>query len=970
MEFSDPLAKVLATHSLDAANAGASSVSIVTPRRRLARQIKEEFSNAMQDKLAYNPQVITINDWVIKQSQTLLTKNQTLLMNSLQAQLIWNEALGQLRNEDVLDDLVTWGGGQQGSYEGAMKQNIVAQAQDAWRKIHLYRLELSRNVFTRDKIARFFYQWSAAYREICEERKLCDELMLADKLFVAIAAQEVEVLPSIWVGFDDTYPLYEQLYELIAKQEGNSTREISPISKISKISKSAAFKVVDESGNSLTPQATRTEYENDQDELHSLAQKVKRFNHDNPDKLVGVVIPGVENDWHQVRQLFARELLEERDLSGKSPEELLDERGLPFDMSWGEQLRDYPLIGAVLDLLQLSPRKISPALLLNRFNSPYLVGHKEEATARAGLNNKLYMMSESYKSISLADIVARGTLLTAKPGSAANLLLDTPQLKKCLQEFFAVEDAFAHSANPRAWAEIFGRQIRALGWGDIKWSKLEVQLWDKLLAMLDGLYEAGNVVDSMSRDEAIQFLSLQATQIFQPSPAPTKIKLLGIGEATGLMFDQLFVAKMDTTCIPQEQINFFIPFDLAKAANILGKDSHRAKEELIINGLKNAAALVNFSFARVVADEDRLPHSLLSDLPLQKHEEQGEKSAKDSQESPSQFPLEILHDSQAPPVADDETLSSLVGIIKSHSSCPFQSLIAHRVSPVKTKESQEEISPLARGIMLHKIFCDLWNKLESKKNLDSLLKPLRYDEVDGEIDKDATDSPSLKIGEELEGLITSFVTETLEDSRLVFLKDDMTFALEKQLLVALTKVLLLFEATRGQDFTVVEMEKKSKIVLDGREFNLKIDRIDHINDGEESAPDSSHVLIDYKLSNTKYTSSHLQNKRPKEPQLIIYSLLDDKLRSLGFITLTTKDKDQCEPSGLGLEDDGLFYNKKDMIDENTLEGMRANVKDIYASFIAGDSRVDPRDNVSCRECDFASICRIKESIATHIQANV
>ncbi|MBE8182602.1 MAG: hypothetical protein HAW61_03650, partial [Candidatus Portiera sp.] len=375
---------------------------IVTPRRRLARQIKEEFNNSMQGKLSYSPQIMTLGDWIIFHGEALLAKEQILLMGSLQAQLIWGEALSRVKKEDILEELTTWDIGREAGATNtadAMRQKLIVQAQDAWRKIHLYQLELNSRVFAKDKITHFFYEWSNAYQEICEQRKLCDEFMLTDKLLAAIATKEVGIKRSLWVGFTDNYPVYERLYELIRKQGGGL------------IDKVDAFRIKSESeGKVQVPQLMMEEYENDQDELLDLAQKVKLFAQENPESQVGVVIPGLEKNWHKVRQSFAHALLEERDTSNYSAEELLDELDLPFDMSWGEELQEFPLIGSLLDLLRLNQERTSPAELLDRFNSPYLAGHKEEIIARTRLNSKLCLMSVTYRAISLADIAAKSPL--------------------------------------------------------------------------------------------------------------------------------------------------------------------------------------------------------------------------------------------------------------------------------------------------------------------------------------------------------------------------------------------------------------------------------------------------------------------------------------------------------------------------------------------------------------------------------
>lgn len=913
MKLSPNLSQVLLTSSQDVTQ----RVCVVTPRRRLARQIQDEFYNEIKSASVYNPSIMTIGDWIAKESSPLLLQSNKLLINSVQTSILWEEALGRLSNRDITQVDVF-------SREGkTLKQDLVAQAQDAWRKIHLFLIEKKKQNFSQDRIASFFYEWSNAYSNICVERNLCDEFMLAELLKGAIIRKELQPAASLWVGFVNVYPAYEKIYDRIRKQSPD---------KIARMDK--AF-VMDESttpseqwdGNIIL-----REYENEKDELSSLTQAVKQAHLENKNNLIGVVIPGMENNWHEIRQVFLNAFADEIQSSPTSRAESMDRPDLPFDMSWGEELSDYPLIGDMLRLLQLNKHRMPPASFIDLFSTPYISGSEQEADARAGINSKLCKLNETSTSISVEELTKVRNLTSIKAHTSAALFLNTPLLQKRLGRYFAVKGAFDDRASPHKWASVFSEQLEALGWGDIEWSRMERQLWDKWLDITDELYRAGNVVDKMTRGEALDFVVKSCTRIFQPSPPRTKIRILGMQESEGLQFDKLFACHMNSSCLPQPRTNFFIPFELAKVAGLVGGDSYIEYQHAMIDNLCSAAPEVYLSFATLADDEDKLCHPMLEHLPCKQIPMVWQEL------EPAKLSYERLEDYIAPEVEEQERLRQIVGIIKSHSSCPFQSFMAHRVNPNKVDEPLEELSSLERGVIFHNTMRHFWDEVRSQSKLRAM------DE------------------KEEKKLVASCVGNALRDSRSVFLKaDEMMLALEKKLLTELAIKLLEFEKSREQEFEVVELEKESKFVIGEREFSLKIDRIDNI----KSLPgDSNNVLIDYKLGNKLYTEKDMLGARPAEPQLLIYSMLPrlvNDLCSLGFISINYKQ--QHKEAGLYIEKEGLFgcgRKSKGQINRTELEDRHKAVRAVYDSFIKGNSQVERRNSSSCNYCDFAAVCRIQE----------
>ena len=912
-ELEEKLAKLQA----QGAHRQGSLVSIVTPKRRLARQLQENFLNDRE--VIYEYRIQTLDEWLLEQSRPLLSAETKLPLSGAQEYLMWNETLtettiAKLTELNVFAD-----------ESRALRQRMIAQASDAWRLINLYQIEASPENFAKNEIHKLFYAWLQKYRELCDKRGLLDRFMLWEKLGLALAEGNLSPPPSLWVGFTEPIPLYENLYSKLRKQTGvivdRQDKLISAPSQNDGNDRSDIF---------------ICEYENERDELAKLAVQVKQTHVENPDKQIAVVIPGMESNWPHIRRLFV-DLFSSTGEEGRGKEAqgkqrsryAMDQADMPFDMSWGESLKDFPLIGDLLNLLHLVPDERPPADFVEwvNFSSPYLAGHKSEADARADISDKLLYLQKRYAGISLAKLSQSNIPKNAKPTSPSGLFAATPQIKKQLHEYFAVKDAFAEMARPSHWAEVFSAQIKALGWGDLsQMSRLEPQLWDRINGLLDSLHRTESVTENLSRGEALEFLEREAEGIFQLSPPDTKIKILGMNESEGLLFDYLFACRMNTTCVPQPAVNFFIPFNLT--AKIYGDAGRREREERLLNHLLIAAPQVRISFAAISDDEEKLCHSLLADI---KHErvpfitEEMEKPAV-SFESPRK-------DDMAPKVGDEENLSGIVSILKSYSNCPFQATVRQRFKPHSPGVMEEELSAADRGNMLHDIARVLWEDLKDSKNL------------------------AKKSTAELNKMIAKSIDAVLTEQRSVFLHDDFAQELEGKMFTDLLEKLMEAEKMRRLDYTPVFLEEAKKIKFGKREFEIKIDRVDRLEKGGE-------VLMDYKYKRSPARLSPKRDMRPAEPQLVVYSMLLEKIVSLGFVNL--QQKYGCSVDGIFIEDDGFFSDykesKKGGISREQLEKMQEDLGQLYKDFIAGNSQVDPRNAQSCEYCDYPSICRVKEGL--------
>jgi ATP-dependent helicase/DNAse subunit B len=185
--------------------------------------------------------------------------------------------------------------------------------------------------------------------------------------------------------------------------------------------------------------------------------------------------------------------------------------------------------------------------------------------------------------------------------------------------------------------------------------------------------------------------------------------------------------------------------------------------------------------------------------------------------------------------------------------------------------------------------------------------------------------------------------------------------LEEQRLTGLLTEWLEFEASRIE-FEVTETEADRPIQLAGLDFNLRLDRIDRLNDG-------SLLVIDYKSGDVTPKSWDLP--RPDDVQLPLYAgfALDGDLGGLVFAKVRAGD--QSFAGRVGDAKATLLANLsgsntliKNSLTAELLIDWRAHIEQLAKDFLAGRAEVDPHEYPkTCERCGLQTLCRIQENQA-------
>jgi ATP-dependent helicase/nuclease subunit B len=188
--------------------------------------------------------------------------------------------------------------------------------------------------------------------------------------------------------------------------------------------------------------------------------------------------------------------------------------------------------------------------------------------------------------------------------------------------------------------------------------------------------------------------------------------------------------------------------------------------------------------------------------------------------------------------------------------------------------------------------------------------------------------------------------------------------LEAQRLIRLIGEWLDYESTRIE-FEVTETEVKRTVPVASLTFDLRLDRIDRLNDG-------TLLVIDYKTGHVSPKSWQLP--RPDDVQLPLYAGFalteDEQLGGLVFAKVRSGEQkgfaghvgDAKATLFPGLSSsNGLV---KSPFTAEMLDDWKNRIEQLATDFLNGHAEVDPRDYPkTCQYCGLESLCRIAENRA-------
>ena len=581
-----------------------------------------------------------------------------------------------------------------------------------------------------------------------------------------------------------------------------------------------------------------------------------------------------------------------------------------FNIAKGPALASFPLVRAALQALDLAPVANDFDLVSRLLRSPFLGAARREWSQRALLEAAL-RRGANRVSVALIERLA--------------VPHGCPDLAASLAAWRRERESLPAEAGPPEWARAFSTLLTRLGWpGETPLASADYQTVEAWRELLSDFAKLGAVLPRITHGEALARLNRMATaEIFQPESEPAPIQILEPLDTFGMRFEHLWIAGLDDEHWPSSpRLAAFLPPALQRARRLphASPEWEFAFAQRITGRLLASAPDVVASHAAREGDYELGPSPLIAHLP-----QVALASARPAPHSPAT--LEKIQDSTAPPYKD-QTVPGGTRVFQYQAQCPFRAFAELRLGAVPLDAPAPGLSPQERGTLVHKALETVWDRLGSHARLCA-----------------ATES-------ELGGVVEAAVADALAaiETRRSEALPPAFAAIEQQRLERLLGDWLELEKQRAP-FTVLASEKKGSAEAGGVRCEVRVDRVDRLDDGR-------HVIIDYKSGQP--TPKSWFGDRPDEPQLPLYAVSHQG--PLGGVLFGQLRAGETVFKGFAAAD-GLVPGVKARDLGSEIGEWRRVLNRLGADFRAGVADVDPKKPATCRHCTLLALCRFSESEA-------
>lgn len=874
-----------------------STTLLLTPNVRLSRELLNRHAR-LQRAQGINawlkPAILPFSVWLqqLYQHQQAVTSDRrwhATLLDEWAQRLLWRQAV-----ETALPT------------EGLFRvADLAAQASEAWNLLQLWQVPQAAvaNELAVDDSFGWLQQWMDHFRNRCAEQGWISPAELPALISTAIAAGTLTLPKTVLLyAFDELPPAWQALLDQ-ARSAGATILHLEPDPRPS--------------------QPQRLPCEQERDELRAIAAWCRQLLTTHGDELkIGVVVPELPRLRGQLIHELKAQLEPHSLLPATAP------YTPPFNLSAPIAMPTVPIIADALTLLALaSGAPLTATTLRQILLSPFVAAGGRHAQLEVALQQERH---HNWSPQTLQSTLRR--LDSANTPFITALIDLLEQAQQC-----------SSSLLPSKWQQRFSASLLALGWpGERTLNSEELQAvesWREALqhfAMLDP-YSA--TLDAM---EALQLLTeLLSLSSFQLKSTDSPIQILGLLEASGLQFDQLWIMGLDRSSWPAIPApNALLPIGWQRR---LGLPRATAEREIefatrITRRLISAADQVVLSHACRKAEEPLDPSPLIEAWPATTVAA----LRLDSSSSIDQLRLQPLatrpcDDNQGAVLetAVDTPIRGGTQLIKDQAACPFRAYANHRLRLLPVQPPQLGFDARERGTFSHLLMERFWRQvgsLERLKSADPASCEAWCQQAVDEVMRQHCDSGSTARGRRL-------------------------WQIERERLLRLLRAAIVLDLQRS-DFTV-SVEQAALLSIGPLLLRTRADRIDQLEDG-------SLLLIDYKGSERK--AAEWLGERPDEPQLPLYLLQQASHQPMAAIAFFILNTEHAELIGLGNSSDlapgiKLPYSDEESTDPWTqqISLWRQHLTWLAEEFAAGVATVTPKSlQTSCGYCPHRSLCRIDD----------
>ena len=510
-----------------------------------------------------------------------------------------------------------------------------------------------------------------------------------------------------------------------------------------------------------------------------------------------------------------------------------------------------------------------------------------------------------------------------------------PSLKMHLDQIQTSHHEWRAKRTPSAWMKTFDGylksiQSRLLNPKDV-YEEGIFEAWKKITKTLSSLDKLTGEISIQDMLDTLQYYLKKTTHQHQHQ-GDYKIDILGFHEVPYDTYDATWIMNLNEHNWPTpHQYNPFIPIKIQHDSHISTHEKRHLHATKILEKFTHTSPSVTLSYAKKMGEEDIFPSpTLYTFISSKLHEDMNFIYKKNTL---NQNFIEYIEDNTSIKIDVSQTAKSGIKLLEAQSVCPAWAFYEFRLGakPIED-EDEENLTTRLRGNLFHKSLEQFWMEYKSS----SLVSALGEKELSKKIQDIAHKTIS---------------TEQKKYPRIL----PELFNIEENRLINYLEKWIQYELKRG-DFEVKETEKSIPVHLGYLNFNIKIDRIDEVNQNK--------IVIDYKSGATKTLNEWFLNAYG-ELQMPFYALFasDKPIDAIAIGVINTP-----KPQWIGIgRDMALLKGIKDPSSSSQYQSWddllgfwKCRINDAVKSYEMGDAAVRFMREKDMAYCHVKPILRIPE----------
>ncbi len=609
--------------------------------------------------------------------------------------------------------------------------------------------------------------------------------------------------------------------------------------------------------------------------------------------------------------------------------------GVPHEFSLGVRLAGVGLARSALLLL----RWLDGALAENEidwlFSADWTLGSEERAALQAycrGLRRKGWERTE-------------WTLEAFLRASGSSLPVSDSWARRMQAARQRLRESAGREHRPLEWAGVAGLLLKDAGWAGTRAATSAefqaVRRWEQALDTCGSLGFDGRRM--AWREFLAELQQAAAETLFALESEDAPVLIAGPAESAGLTADGIWFLGADEDSWPARGSgNPLLPAAVQREAGMPHATAELDREiaATVTRRLLGSAAEARFSYASLKDGVETRASRLVAGVAGSPQPLVAPRLGSGSSPSTEQF----VDTARIPLRAEDgAAVTGGSGVLTAQSLCGFQAFAKERLAAQGWNLAEAGLTPPVRGKLLHAALSGVWGAPDGIRTLEELKRLA-----------------------DLEAFTAVHVRRAMEKELPRAVREEMParyLELEEERLRRLVAEWLRYEEKR-LSFSALEAEAKAKVQIAGLTLDVRLDRLDQLNDGTK-------LVIDYKTG--EVSPREWDTPRPEDVQLPLYAgfalgggsnvggLVFARVQP-GEMKFAGKVRDPLGTLSAELSK-RLDLVKKPLTDED-IEQWRTEIERLAQDFLAGRADVDPRKlPETCESCGLQALCRVHETAA-------